>query len=249
MSGDQELKLAPWPDDDFSAYGEVEVQELSRIQQLVGSFLHRNWVRIPHVTHQDDADISNLAAARKALSESSGVKITPLAYMVKAAVATLKALPKFNASLASDGKTLTMKKYFNIGYAVNTPNGLIVPVVHNADQKSLVEIAKEIGEVSEMARTKGVPMKLMSGGCFTISSLGGIGGTGFSPIINAPEVAILGITKSVDKPTRGSNDEIIWKTMLPLSLSYDHRVINGADAAEFCVEFAKAMADPRALEG
>ena len=248
MSSGHDLNLAPWPDDDFKSYGEIETLELSRIQQLVGSYLHRNWVRIPHVTHQDDADISSLSAARKALHERTGVKVTPLAYMVKAAVATLKALPTFNASLASDGKTLTLKKYFNIGYAVNTASGLIVPVIHNADQKSIVEIAQEIAEVSEMARTKGVPMQLMSGGCFTISSLGGIGGTGFSPIINAPEVAILGITKSVDKPYRGDNDEVVWKTMLPLSLSYDHRVINGADAAQFCVEFAKAMANPEALE-
>lgn len=248
MSDGGDLNLAPWPEDDFSAYGEVEVQELNRIQQLVGSFLHRNWVRIPHVTHQDDADISALNRARKALGERSGVKITPLAYMIKAAVVALKAMPKFNASLGADGKTLTLKKYYNIGYAVNTPNGLVVPVLHNADQKTIPEIATEIAEVSEMARTKGVPMKLMSGGCFTISSLGAIGGTGFSPIINAPEVAILGITKSVDKPYRGERDQIIWKTMLPLSLSYDHRVINGADAAQFCVEFATAMADPEALE-
>lgn len=243
-----DLNLAPWPEDDFAAYGEIEKVEMNRIQQLVGSFLHRNWVRIPHVTHQDEADISSLNAARKALSEASGVKITPLAYMVKAAVATLKALPKFNASLAADGKTLVMKRYYNIGYAVNTPNGLLVPVVRNADKKSIVEIAQEIAEVSELARTKGIPMDKMSGGCITLSSLGGIGGTGFSPIINAPEVAILGITRNYDKPVRGPDNDIIWKTMLPLSLSYDHRVINGADAAEFCVTFAKAMSTPEALE-
>lgn len=243
-----DLNLAPWPEDDFAAYGEIETAQMSRIQQLVGSFLHRNWVRIPHVTHQEDADISNLNTARKTLTESSGVKITPLPYMVKAAVASLKALPKFNASLSADGKTIVLKKYYNIGYAVNTPNGLIVPVVHNADQKSIPEIAQEIAEVSEMARTKGVPMKLMSGGCFTISSLGSVGGTGFTPIINAPEVAIMGITRATEKPFRGANDEIVWKTMLPLSLSYDHRIINGADAAEFCVVFAKAMSNPTALE-
>jgi pyruvate dehydrogenase E2 component (dihydrolipoamide acetyltransferase) len=243
-----DLNLAPWPEDDLAVYGEVEAVKMSRIQQLVGSYLHRNWVRIPHVTHQEDADISALTTARKALSESSGVKITPLPYMVKAAVAALKALPKFNASLSADGKTVVLKKYYNIGYAVNSPNGLIVPVVHNADQKSIPEIAKEITEVSEMARTKGVPMNLMSGGCFTISSLGSIGGTGFTPIINAPEVAIMGVTRAAEKPFRGDNDAIIWKTMLPLSLSYDHRVINGADAAEFCLEFAKAISNPTALE-
>ena len=234
------LDLAPWPQVDFTEFGEVSVKPISRIQKLVGSFLSRNWVMIPHVTHQDDADITGLDAARTALSASGGVKITPLAYFVKAAVAALKAYPQFNASIDGGGKNLVFKRYFNIGIAVDTPNGLLVPVIRNADSKSLAEIAQEIAEVSELARTKGLPLDRMSGGCFSISSLGSIGGTGFTPIINAPEVAIMGITKAALKPACVEG-ELAWRTVVPLSLSYDHRVINGADAARFCVSFANAL--------
>jgi pyruvate dehydrogenase E2 component (dihydrolipoamide acetyltransferase) len=198
------------------------------------------------VTHNDEVDISSLAAVRAQLAASSGQKVTPLAFMVKAAVAALRALPQFNASLDSSGKHLILKHYFNIGVAVDTPNGLLVPVIHSADKKTVGEIAAEIQALSELARSKGLPMDKMSGGCFTLSSLGGIGGTSFSPIINAPEVAIMGITKTVEKPFN-DNGQLLWKPMLPLSLSYDHRVINGADAARFCVEFGRAMAQPQLL--
>lgn len=234
------LNLAPWPEVDFSAFGAVEARPLSRIQLLVGSYLARNWVMIPHVTHQEEADISGLDAARAALSEQSGVKITPLAFMVKAAVAALDAHPQFNASLDGTGRTLIRKKYFHIGIAVDTPGGLLVPVIRDADRKTVAQIAAEIGEVSILARTKGLPLDRMSGGCFTLSSLGSIGGTGFTPIINAPELAIMGITRAFQKPVN-VDGALEWRTVLPLSLSYDHRVINGADAARFCVTFAQTL--------
>jgi pyruvate dehydrogenase E2 component (dihydrolipoamide acetyltransferase) len=234
------LHLAPWPQVDFSAYGPVEPKPLSRIQLLVGSFLARNWVMIPHVTHQEEADISGLDAARAALTEESGVKITPLAFMVKAAVAALQAHPQFNASLDASGRTLVQKKYFHIGIAVDTPGGLLVPVIRGADRKSVAEIASEISEVSALARSKGLPLDRMSGGCFTLSSLGSIGGTGFTPIINAPELAIMGVTRAFQKPVNVEG-ALEWRTMLPLSLSYDHRVINGADAARFCITFARTL--------
>jgi pyruvate dehydrogenase E2 component (dihydrolipoamide acetyltransferase) len=181
-----------------------------------------------------------LDAARAALTEQSGVKITPLAFMVKAAVAALEAHPQFNASLDATGRTLVRKKYFHIGIAVDTPGGLLVPVIRDADRKTLAEIASEISEVSTLARTKGLPLDRMSGGCFTLSSLGSIGGTGFTPIINAPELAIMGITRAFQKPVN-VDGALEWRTMLPLSLSYDHRVINGADAARFCVTFARTL--------
>ncbi|MDB5967851.1 MAG: Dihydrolipoyllysine-residue succinyltransferase [Hydrocarboniphaga sp.] len=237
------LELAPWPQVDFAAFGEVQVRPLSRIQKLVGSFLSRNWVMIPHVTHQDEADIGAMEIARKALTAGSGIKITPLAFMVKAAVAALKAYPQFNASIDGSGKNLVFKKYFHIGIAVDTPGGLLVPVIRDADRKSLPEIAQEISEVSAMARTKGLPMDRMSGGCFSISSLGSIGGTSFTPIINAPEVAIMGITKAFLKPVN-VDGQLVWKNTVPLSLSYDHRVINGADAARFCIRFGQALSEP-----
>ncbi|MCK5858878.1 MAG: 2-oxo acid dehydrogenase subunit E2 [Abyssibacter sp.] len=240
------LKLPAWPNIDFSQFGPVDMKPMSRIQTLVSSVMARNWVSIPHVTHHDEADVSTLTTARRALSESSGVKITPLPYLVKAAVAALKAQPKFNASIDATGRNLVYKQYFHIGIAVDTPAGLLVPVIHDADKKSIPEIATELAELSEMARTKGLPMDKMSGGCFSISSLGSIGGTAFTPIINAPEVAILGVSKTYEKPCR-NGEAIAWKDMLPLSLSYDHRVINGADAARFCVDFAKALAEPESL--
>jgi pyruvate dehydrogenase E2 component (dihydrolipoamide acetyltransferase) len=241
-----QLDLAPWPNVDFAAHGSVQVKPISRIQKLVASFLSRNWVMIPHVTHNDEADVTELDAARAKLSADSGTKVTPLAFLVKAAVAALKAQPKFNASIDATGQNIVFKEYFHIGIAVDTPNGLLVPVIRDADKKSIVEIAKEIAETSQLARTKGLPMDRMSGGCFTISSLGSIGGTSFTPIINAPELAVMGVSKACDKPVR-RDGELAWRSMLPLSLSYDHRIINGADAARFCVAFAQALSDPAQL--
>ncbi|EEA02659.1 Dihydrolipoyllysine-residue succinyltransferase [Burkholderia sp. H160] len=238
--------LAPWPTVDFAALGPVEVKPISRIQKMVASFLARNWVMIPHVTHHDEADITQLDSVRKRLSAEHGVKITPLAFLVKAAVAALKAQPKFNASIDASGKNIVYKQYFHIGFAVDTPTGLLVPVIRDADKKTLAEIAQEIAEVSQMARGRGLPMERMSGGCFSISSLGSIGGTSFTPIINAPEVAIIGISKSYDKPVK-IEGELAWRHMLPLSLSYDHRIINGADAARFCVDFGAALSDAESL--
>jgi pyruvate dehydrogenase E2 component (dihydrolipoamide acetyltransferase) len=234
------LDLAPWPQVDFAAYGPIEKQPISRIQKLVAGFMARNWVMIPHVTHHDDADITRLEERRKQLAAEKGLKLSPLAFLVKAAVAALQAYPKFNSSLDMANGQVVLKQYFHIGVAVETPNGLLVPVIRDADQKSISAIANEIAEVSQLARTKGLPLDRMSGGCFTISSLGAIGGTAFTPIINAPEVAIMGVVKSHEKPVR-IDGELAWRTMLPLSLSYDHRVINGADAARFCLEFARAL--------
>ena len=228
-------------------FGAVNVTALSKIQKVVAQRMHQSWSNIPHVTHNDEAIIDSLNQARQALTSRIGKKITPLPYLVKAAVYALKEHPVFNASLDSDAGTLIYKQYFNIGIAVNTPSGLMVPVIANADQKSIPAIADEIAEDAENARTKGLPMSKMVGGCFTISSLGSIGGTSFTPIINAPEVAIMGICKASEKPLR-HNDEIAWQTALPLSLSYDHRVINGADAAAFCRTFADALANPHMLE-
>ena len=239
-SGGAQLDLAPWPRDDFAAYGPIEVKPITRIQKIVGAMLSRNWVMIPHVTHHDEADVTGLDAARRSAS-ADGVKITPLAYMVKAAVVALKAHPQFNASIDGDGTRLVLKSYWHVGVAVDTPGGLLVPVIRNADRKSLAEIAAEIAAVSEQARTRGLPMDRMQGGCFSISSLGSIGGTGFTPIINAPEVAIMGTARTAERPVR-DGDALAWRTMLPLSLSYDHRVINGADAARFCRTFSDSLA-------
>lgn len=236
--------LAPWPVEDFTAYGEVEVKKLSRIQKLVGTFLGRNWVAIPHVTHNDDADITGLEERRKAYNAKGGVKLTPVALLVKVLADGLKAFPQFNASFDPANGSLALKKYINIGIAVDTPGGLLVPVIRNADAKSLEEIAGEIVELSERARTKGLPMSDMSGGCITLTSLGHIGGTSFTPIVNAPEVAILGVTRVRMVATPGPNQDIIWRQMLPLSLSYDHRVINGADAARFVRFIAQRLDDP-----
>ena len=234
------LDLAPWPQDDFAAYGPIETRPISRIQKITGSMLARNWVMIPHVTHHDEADITGLDDARRAASDAAGVRIRALAYIVKAAVAALRAHPHVNASIGGTGTHLVLKNYYHIGIAVDTPNGLLVPVIRDADDKPPAEIALEIAAVSLQARTKGLPLDRMRGGCFSISSLGAIGGTGFNPIINAPEVAIMGVTRAVERPVR-IDSELSWRTMLPLSLSYDHRVINGADAARFCRTFADAM--------
>lgn len=225
----------PWPEVDFSAFGEVETQPLSRIQSLTASFLSRNYATIPHVTHNDDGDITALEAHRAAVAKSAanGKAPTPLAFFAKALVNCLREFPKFNASLDASGKNLVLKKYFNIGIAIDTPKGLVVGVVRDCDKKTVAEIAESIADLSAKGRGRGLPMSDMEGGCMTISSLGGIGGTSFTPIVNAPEVAILGITKSEWKPVRGANDAVDWRLKVPFSLSYDHRVINGADAARF----------------
>jgi pyruvate dehydrogenase E2 component (dihydrolipoamide acetyltransferase) len=245
ISGGGELALIPWPKVDFAKFGPVEARPLSRIKKLSGANLARNWVMIPHVTQFDEADITDLEALRVALNrenEKSGVKLTMLAFLIKASVAALKKFPDFNASL--DGDNLVLKQYFHIGFAADTPNGLVVPVLKNADQKGVLQIAKEMGELSAKAREGKLGPADMQGGCFSISSLGGIGGTAFTPIINAPEVAILGVSKSATKPV-WDGKAFAPRLVLPLSLSYDHRVIDGAAAARFTAYLAQLLADMR----
>jgi pyruvate dehydrogenase E2 component (dihydrolipoamide acetyltransferase) len=238
-------RLAPLPPADFSEFGPAEVKPLSRIQKLVGSFLGRNWVTIPHVTHHDEIDITAVEARRQDWNKAHpDNKLTPVVLLVKALVAALQKFPQFNASLSEDGNSIVYKKYFNIGMAVDTPGGLLVPVITACDTKSAGEIALELAKIAEKARTKGLTMAEMSGSSMCISSLGHIGGTAFTPIINAPDVAILGVTKTQERPARGPHDEIVWRKMLPLSLSYDHRVINGADAARFVVYIGEALNSP-----
>lgn len=235
------------PEIDYSRFGPVESQGLTRIQKLSGPNLHRNWVSIPHVTQYDDADITELEAFRvslKAEAEKRGVKLSFLPFVMKAVASALKAHPTFNASLNATGDTLILKKYFHIGVAVDTPEGLVVPVVRDVDQKSLFEIAQELSELSQKARNKKLRGGDMEGGCFTISSLGGIGGTAFTPIINAPEVAILGLSKNQMKPVY-QNGQFVPRLMLPLSLSYDHRVIDGAEGARFIVHLSRTLQDMR----
>ncbi|SFN17715.1 pyruvate dehydrogenase E2 component (dihydrolipoamide acetyltransferase) [Formivibrio citricus] len=241
------LDLLPWPKVDFAKFGPVEVQPLSRIKKISGANLHRNWVMIPHVTFNDDADITDLEAFRKDISkewEKEGIKPSPLAFIIKAAVDALKAFPEFNASL--DGDNLVLKKYYNIGFAADTPNGLVVPVIKDADKKGIKQITRELGELSKLARDGKLKPTDMQGATFTISSLGGIGGTGFTPIVNAPEVAILGVCKSQIKPV-WNGKEFAPRLMCPLSLSFDHRVIDGAAGARFTVHLAKLLGDLRRL--
>ena len=241
------LGLLPWPKVDFTKFGEVETKPLSRIKKISGANLHRNWVMIPHVTNHDECDITELEALRVQLNkenEKAGIKLTMLAFVIKACVAALKKFPDFNASL--DGDNLVYKKYFNIGFAADTPNGLVVPVLKNADQKGILQIAKEMTELSLKAREGKLGPADMQGGCFSISSLGGIGGTAFSPIINAPEVAILGLSRGEIKP-KWNGKEFTPKLMLPLSLSYDHRVIDGASAARFNAYLGTLLADFRRI--
>lgn len=241
--------LPAWPQVDFSEFGEIETRPLSRVQKLTAQYMARNWVMIPHVTHNDDADITELEVQRKARNTAGEVtKLTLLPYLIKAVVAALKGFPQFNASLDGSGKNLVLKKYFNIGVAVDTRFGLLVPVLRDCDRKSIAELAAELQAISTKARDKGLSMAEMSGGCFTISSLGSFGGTAFTPIVNAPEVAILGVTRAQEKPRRGRDDGIDWRQVLPLSLSYDHRVINGADAARFTAKLAELLEDSAALE-
>jgi pyruvate dehydrogenase E2 component (dihydrolipoamide acetyltransferase) len=239
------LGLIPWPKVDFEKYGEVERVPLSRIKKISGANLHRNWVMIPHVTHYDEADITDLEAFRKQTNEAhakEGVKVTMVALMVKAVTASLQAMPNFNASL--DGDDLVLKRYINVGFAADTPNGLVVPVIKNADQKGILDIARELGELSGAARAGKLKTADMQGGTFSISSLGGIGGTAFNPIINAPEVAILGVAKSAIKPV-WDGSEFRPRLIVPLSLSYDHRVIDGAEGARFCAHLAQVLGDLR----
>ncbi|MBK9622980.1 MAG: dihydrolipoyllysine-residue acetyltransferase [Rhodocyclaceae bacterium] len=240
-----ELNLLPWPKVDFTKFGVVEAKPLSRIKKISGANLHRNWVMIPHVTQFDEADITDLEAFRQAMNkenEKSGMKLTMLAFLIKASVAALKKFPDFNASL--DGENLIYKQYFNIGFAADTPNGLVVPVIKNADQKGVGAIATEMGELAKKARDGKLGPAEMSGGCFSISSLGGIGGTAFTPIINAPEVAILGVSKTQTKAV-WDGKQFVPRQMLPMSLSYDHRVIDGASAARFTSYLGALLSDMR----
>lgn len=245
VDGGGSLGLAPWPSVDFAKFGEIERVPLSRIQKIAGANLARNWVRIPHVTHNEDADITELEAFRRKLnSEQSEVKVTMVAILLKVVAAALADYPQFNASL--DGEKLVLKRYYHLGFAADTPHGLVVPVVREVDRKGLLEIAAELTELSGKARAGRLSPTEMSGSTFTISSLGGIGGTSFSPIINAPEVAILGVVRSSMRPV-WDGTQFQPRLMLPLSLSYDHRVIDGAAAARFCAHLADLLADMRRL--
>ena len=248
--GGSGLNLIPWPKVDFSKFGAIESKPLSRIQKISGANLARNWAMIPHVTQHDDADITELEALRVALNDENAKaiaagkagKLTMLAFLIKASVAALKKYPNFNASL--DGDNLVLKQYYNIGFAADTPNGLVVPVLRDADQKGVMQIAQEMGELAAAAREGKLKPEQMQGGCFTISSLGGIGGTAFTPIINAPEVAILGVSKSDTKPV-WNGEKFKPRLVLPLSLSYDHRVIDGAAAARFTAHLVQLLGDMR----
>ena len=248
------LGVEPMPEIDFSQFGEIEKQELTRINKLTGKFLHRNWVTIPHVTQFDEADITELEKFRKQLNEENakaGIRVTVLAFLMKALVSALKEFPRFNSSLDHTGENLILKKYVNIGVAMDTADGLVVPVIRDCDRKSLIELAVELVETSKKARDKKLSPSDMQGGCISISSLGGIGGTSFTPIVNAPEVAILGVSRSSIKPVympdADGGGEFVPRLMLPLSLSYDHRVIDGADGARFTSYLSTVLSDTRRL--
>ncbi|MBD9379747.1 dihydrolipoyllysine-residue acetyltransferase [Achromobacter sp. ACM02] len=241
------LGLLPWPKVDFTKFGPIEAKPLSRIKKISGANLHRNWVMIPHVTNNDEADITDLEALRVTLNkenEKSGIKVTMLAFLIKAVVAALKKFPEFNASL--DGDNLVLKQYYHIGFAADTPNGLVVPVIRDADKKGILQIAQEMTDLSKKARDGKISPAEMQGGCFSISSLGGIGGTSFTPIINAPEVAILGVSRSSHKPV-WDGKQFVPRLIVPLSLSYDHRVIDGAAAARFNAYLGALLADFRRI--
>ena len=243
------IGIPPIPAVDFSRFGEIEEQPLNKIKRLTGKSLSRAWLNLPMVTQHDEADITEMEAFRKAQNAElakDGVKITPLVFIIKALLAAMKQFPQFNASLSPDGSYLILKKYFNIGIAVDTPNGLVVPVIKNADQKTLLELGIELGTLSEKARQGKLMPGDMQGGCMSISSIGGIGGTAFTPIVNAPEVAILGVTRAAMKPV-WNGQEFIPRLMLPLDLTYDHRVIDGADGARFVVAITRYLSDIRRL--
>jgi pyruvate dehydrogenase E2 component (dihydrolipoamide acetyltransferase) len=243
------LNLPPLPQVDFAKFGAVTQQPLSRIRKLSGANLHRNWVTIPHITQHDEADITELEKFRKIQVEEAkqqGIRFTILCFLLKAVVVALRQQPEFNASLAADGENLVLKQYFHVGVAVDTPNGLVVPVIRDVDKKGLMELAKELGEVSARMRAGKIAPADMQGGCFTISSLGGLGGSHFTPIINAPEVAILGVGKSTTRPL-WNGKEFVPRLMLPLSVSYDHRVIDGAQGARFIAFLSSVLTDIRRL--
>jgi pyruvate dehydrogenase E2 component (dihydrolipoamide acetyltransferase) len=248
-AGGNGLQVLASPVVDFAKFGAIETRPLSRIKKIAGANLHRNWVTIPHVTQFDEADITEMEAFRKELGaeySKQNIKITPLAFLLKAAATALQKYPEFNASLDASGENLVLKQYCHIGVAVDTPEGLMVPVLRDVDKKGIAQLAKELAEVSAKAREKKISAVEMQGGCFSISSLGGIGGTAFTPIINAPEVAILGVSRAIIKPMH-QDDTFVARLMLPLSLSYDHRVIDGAAAARFIVYLAQVLADTRRL--
>ena len=243
------LGVEPMPEIDYSQFGDINIQPLTRINKLTGKFLHRNWVTVPHVTQFDEADITELEKFRKQLNrenEKEGIRITVLVFLMKALVSALKEFPRFNSSLDHTGENLVLKQYINIGVAMDTADGLVVPVIRDCDRKTLIELAIELVETSKRARDKKLSPSDMSGGCITISSLGGIGGTAFTPIVNAPEVAILGVSRSSMKPVY-NGEEFVPRLMLPLSLSYDHRVIDGADGARFTSYLSKVLSDTRRL--
>jgi pyruvate dehydrogenase E2 component (dihydrolipoamide acetyltransferase) len=243
------LGVVPMPEIDFSQFGPIETQPLTKINKLTGQFLHRNWVTVPHVTQFDEADITEMEAFRQQLNtenKDKGVKVTPLAFIMKAIVAGMKEYPRFNSSLDASGENLILKNYFHIGVAVDTPDGLVVPVIRDVDQKSLIELSQELRDFAGKARNKQLKPGDMQGGCMSISSLGGIGGTKFTPIVNAPEVAILGVSKSSMQPV-WNGKEFEPRLMLPLSLSYDHRVIDGADGARFTSYLSTVLSDIRRL--
>jgi len=243
------LGIEPIPEIDYSQFGDIEIQPLTRINKLTGKFLHRNWLTVPHVTQFDEADITELEKFRKQLNkenEKEGIRITVLVFLMKALVSALKEFPRFNSSLDFTGENLVLKQYINIGVAMDTQDGLVVPVIRDCDRKTLIELAVELIETSKRARDKKLSPTDMSGGCITISSLGGIGGTAFTPIVNAPEVAILGVSRSSLKPAY-KGEEFVPRLMLPLSLSYDHRVIDGADGARFTSYLSKVLSDTRRL--
>jgi pyruvate dehydrogenase E2 component (dihydrolipoamide acetyltransferase) len=250
-AGVSSLAALPMPVIDFTQFGEITNKPLSRIKKLSGANLHRNWVTAPHVTQFDEADITDLEDFRKSMqadAEKRGVKLTMLAFLIKASVNALKAYPNFNASLAPDGDSLILKNYFNIGFACDTPDGLVVPVVRDVHQKDVLDIARDLGELSAKARERKLKVEEMQGGCFTISSLGGIGGTMFTPIINCPEVAILGVSRSSMQPVYDAKTKTFEpRLILPMSLSYDHRVIDGADGARFTSHLRMMLSDVRRL--
>lgn len=243
------LGVEPMPEIDFSQFGDIETQALTKINKLTGKFLHRNWVTVPHVTQFDEADITELDKFRKQLNkehEKEGIKVTVLAFLIKALVSALKEHPRFNSSLDVSGENLILKKYINIGVAMDTPAGLVVPVIRNCDSKSIIELGQELVETSKRARDRKLSPSDMQGGCISISSLGGIGGSAFTPIVNAPEVAILGVSRAAIKPVY-TEGEFKPRLILPLSLSYDHRVIDGADGARFTSFLSKVLSDTRRL--